>query len=143
MKINKNQEVSEQIDFDAMIKDMFAEHGNIFFAEYNNEVYIYKPLNRKLYKELVSNPNLIQIEKEDEVCKACILWPQNFNPDDCEAGLPTDLFSKILENSFLTGVDDMINLIEASREEAEQLDVQMSCIISEAFPNYDIDEIDS
>jgi hypothetical protein len=37
----------------------------------------------------------------------------------------------------------MVHLLEAYREETEQLDVQMSCIISEAFPAYDMDEIES
>ena len=47
-----------------------------------------------------------------------------------------------MTNSFLTGVGDMITLIEVSRDEAEQLDSQMSCIISEAFPNYSMEEIE-
>lgn len=47
-----------------------------------------------------------------------------------------------MANSFLTSVDDMITLIEVSREETEQLDSQMSCIISEAFPNYSMEEIE-
>lgn len=129
-------------DFDLMIKQMFAEHGNICFGEYNDEIYIYKLLSRRAYKNLIANPNLTQIEKEDEVCKECILWPRNFDPDECDAGLPTHLFEQIMTNSFLTGVDDMITLIEVSRDEADQLDSQMSCIISEAFPNYSMEEIE-
>lgn len=142
MKIKHNKKTG-QIDFDALIRDLFEEHGNIFFAELNNEIYIYKPLNRKAYKQLVANPNLNQIEKEDEVCKECVLWPQEFDPDECEAGMPSELYAQIMTNSFLTGIDDMITLIQASKEEMEQLDNQMSCIISEAFPSYNIEEIES
>lgn len=131
-----------EADFDMLIKQLFAEHGNICFAEYNGDIYIYKLLNRKAYKNLISNPNLSQIEKEDEVCKECILWPRDFNPDDYDAGMPTYLYEQIMENSFLTGVKDMIILIEACREETDKLDSQMSCIISEAFPNYSIEEIE-
>lgn len=131
-----------EADFDLMIKQLFAQYGNICFAEYNGEIYIYKLLNRKSYKNLISNPNLTQIEKEDEVCKECILWPRDFNPDDYDAGMPTYLFEQIMTNSFLTSIDDMISLIEVSREETEQLDSQMSCIISEAFPNYSMEEIE-
>lgn len=131
-----------QEDFDLLIKQMFAEYGNICFAEFNNDIYIYKLLNRKAYKNLISNPNLNQIEKEDEVCKECILWPRDFNPDDYEAGLPTYLYEQILANSFLTGIGDMIDLIEVGREETEYLESQMSCIINEAFPNYSMEEIE-
>ena len=143
MRVSKNIENPKtENDFDLMIKQMFAEYGNICFGEYNNEIYIYKLLSRRAYKNLIANPNLTQIEKEDEVCKECILWPRDFNPDECDAGLPTHLFEQIMTNSFLTGVGDMITLIEVSRDEAEQLDSQMSCIISEAFPNYSMEEIE-
>lgn len=144
MKINRpvEEQPKTQADFDMMIKQLFSEYGNICFAEYNNEIYIYKLLSRKAYKNLISNPSLTQIEKEDEVCKECILWPRDFDPDEYDAGMPTYLFEEIMSNSFLTGVDDMISLIEVSRDEAEQLDSQMSCIINEAFPNYSMEEIE-
>lgn len=144
MRISKNIENPKtEKDFDLMIKQMFSEHGNICFGEYNDEIYIYKLLSRKVYKNLIANPQLTQIEKEDEVCRECILWPRDFDPDECDAGLPTHLFEQIMTNSFLTGVDDMITLIEISRDEAEQLDSQMGCIINEAFPNYSMEEIES
>lgn len=74
MKIYKQIDSPKtEADFDLLIKQLFAEYGNICFAEYNGEIYIYKLLNRKAYKNLISNPNLTQIEKEDEVCKECIL----------------------------------------------------------------------
>lgn len=143
MKIYKQiDNPKTEADFDMLIKQLFAEHGNICFAEYNNDIYIYKLLNRKAYKNLIANPNLSQIEKEDEVCKECILWPRDFNPDNYDAGMPTYLYEQIMENSFLTGVKDMIVLIETCREETEKLDSQMSCIINEAFPNYSIEEIE-
>lgn len=143
MKIYKQiDNPKTEADFDMLIKQLFAEHGNICFAEYNNDIYIYKLLNRKAYKNLIVNPNLSQIEKEDEVCKECILWPRDFNPDNYDAGMPTYLYEQIMENSFLTGVKDMIVLIETCREETEKLDSQMSCIINEAFPNYSIEEIE-
>lgn len=143
MKIYKQIENPRtEAEFDMLIKQLFAEYGNICFAQYDNEIYIYKLLNRKSYKNLISNPNLSQIEKEDEVCKECILWPRDFNPDDYDAGMPTYLYEQIMENSFLTGVKDMILLIETCREETEKLDSQMCCIINEAFPNYSIEEIE-
>ena len=40
-------------------------------------------------------------------------------------------------------MDSVVSLIDVYREELETVDTQMSCIISEAFPNYDIEEIES
>ena len=145
MRISKQQrDVKKSVkDFDDMIKELLDEHGNIFFEDIDQDVYIYKPLGRKAYKDIVANPNLNPMDIEDLVCKETILYPEDFNPDEVEAGVPTKLFEKILTNSFLSSTDDMISLLEACKEEVEQLDVQMSIIISEAFPVYEMDEIES
>lgn len=144
MKITRKQEEKAAIkDFDAMIKSLIEEHGNIFFAEIGDDIFIYKALGRKKYKDIILNPELAEIEKEDVICQECILYPEDFDVDEVEAGIPSELYAQILTNSFLTGTDQMLSLIEACREESQQLDIQMSCIISEAFPAYDIDEIES
>ena len=83
------------------------------------------------------------IEKEDEVCERTILWPENIDFDEVDAGVPTELYKQILTNSFLDSMDSVVSLIDVYREELETVDTQMSCIISEAFPNYDIEEIES
>lgn len=141
MKISSQKKQSDK-DFDELIKDFLEEHKNIYFADINGMTFIYKPLGRKAYKEIVNNPNLTDLDREDLICMKTILYPLNYNPDDYDAGIPTQLYEKILVDSFLTGADDMVVLLEACREEVEQLDIQMSCIISEAFPAYDIDDIE-
>lgn len=141
MKISSQKKQSEK-DFDELIKDFLEEHKNIYFADINGMTFIYKPLGRKAYKEIVSNPNLTDLDREDLICMKTILYPLNYNPDDYDAGIPSQLYQKILVDSYLSGTDDMIVLLEACREEVEQLDIQMSCIISEAFPAYDMDDIE-
>ena len=72
-----------------------------------------------------------------------ILWPEDIDWDDIEAGIPSKLYEEILKNSFLDSPESIAHLIDIYREELETLDTQMSCIISEAFPNYDIEEIEN
>lgn len=144
MKISSKQNEKAAIkDFDTMVKSLIEEHGNIFFAEIGDNIFIYKALGRKKYKDIVLNPELVDIEREDVICQECVLYPEDFDVDEVEAGIPSELYAQILTNSFLTGTDQMLSLIEACRDEVQQLDIQMSCIISEAFPAYDIDEIES
>ena len=143
MKITKKNTVKAELDFDTIVKDLIAKHSTIYFADINDEAYIYKPLSRKDYKEIVENDNLTLIEKEDEVCERTILWPENIDFDEVDAGVPTELYKQILTNSFLDSMDSVVSLIDVYREELETVDTQMSCIISEAFPNYDIEEIES
>lgn len=141
MKIT-NKKRQAELDFDAIVKDLIAEHGTIFFANIDGNSFLYKPLNRKDYKAIVQNDNLTSFEKEDEVCAATILWPEDIDWDEIEAGIPSKLYKEILENSFLDSPESIAHLIEVYREELELLDIQMGCIISEAFPNYDIEEIE-
>lgn len=141
MKISSQKKQSEK-DFDELIKDFLEEYKNIYFADINGMTFIYKPLGRKAYKEIINNPNLTDLDREDLICMKTILYPLNYNPDDYDAGIPSQLYEKILVDSFLSGTNDMVILLEACREEVEQLDSQMSCIISEAFPAYDMDDIE-
>lgn len=142
MKISSQKQKQSVKDFDELIKDFLNEHKNIFFADIGGITFIYKPLGRRAYKDIINNPNLTDLDREDLICMETILYPLNYNPDDYDAGIPSQLYEEILINSYLSKSDDMVVLLEACREEVEQLDIQMSCIISEAFPVYEMDEIE-
>lgn len=62
MKISSQKKQSEK-DFDELIKDFLEEHKNIYFADINGMTFIYKPLGRKAYKEIVNNPNLTDLDR--------------------------------------------------------------------------------
>lgn len=72
MKVTSGRKKAE-LDFDAIVKDLIAEHGTIFFAEHDNMFFIYKPLSRKDYKAIVENTELSDFQKEDEVCAMTVL----------------------------------------------------------------------
>lgn len=143
MKISDSKRNQLELDFDAILKDLIAQYGTIFLASIDGMNFIYKPLSRKDYKAIVENTELSIIEKEDEVCAATILWPEDIDWDEVEAGIPTKLYEEILTNSFLDSAESIAYLIDVYREELELLDTQMGCIISEAFPNYDIEDIET
>ena len=143
MKITNSKQKQAELDFDNLVKDLIAQYGTIFFANIDNNFFIYKPVSRIDYKAIVKNNELTNIEKEDEVCAMTILWPEDIDWDDIEAGIPSKLYEEILKNSFLDSPESIAHLIDIYREELETLDTQMSCIISEAFPNYDIEEIEN
>lgn len=142
MKISKIK-VRTAADFDMVVKQLAEEYGEIFFAEIGGSTFIYKPLTRKEYKMILNSNVLSDIEKEDKVCEKTVLWPYDINFDDMDAGIPTELYRQILTNSFLDSFTGAIDLIDTFREDLKVIDTQMSCIISEAFPNYDIEEIES
>lgn len=134
--------VDGQIDYMSLISDLQDEYGSIYWNTYDGEMFIYRPLGRLEYRELI-NSDISDIEKEDTVCQACVLHPVDYNFDDCLAGIPSMLFADILRNSFLDSIDAKKLVVAYHRKEMEQFDNQITCIINEAFPNHDIEEIEN
>lgn len=142
MKITKGNHV-EEVDLDKIIFDLNKEHETLYFDEICGQLFIYAPLSRKEYKKIISNPELNDMDKQDLICYKALLWPENFDFDNCLAGIPDALYLQIIQKSFLANVDDIVYLIDRFREESEELDAQMTCIINEAFPNYSLEEIEA
>lgn len=143
MKITHDKRhVDEQIDYMALIEELQEQYDSIFWNVIDNEMFIYRPLGRQEYKELLSS-DADELQKEDAVCETCILYPENIVLDDYPAGIPSQLFALILKNSFLDSIDSKKSVVSYFRREMEEFDNQITCIINEAFPNIDIEEIEN
>jgi len=111
MKLAKDRNYTDsngQIDYMSLIDDLQDEHGTIFWNTIDGQVYIYRPLGRLEYRELLES-EVSDLEKEDAVCETCILHPENIDLDNCPAGLPSELFKLILKNSFLDSIESKKN----------------------------------
>lgn len=144
MKISKEKDyaVDGQVDYMSLINDLQDEHDAIYWHTIGGQMFIYRPLGRLEYRQVLS-ADISDIEKEDAVCQACLLYPIGFDFDDCLAGIPTELFKQILKNSFLDSIESKKLVVAYHRKEMEQFDNQITCIINEAFPNYDIEDIEN
>ena len=142
MKIVNDKKPEKKIDLDSLIEEAFQEYDAVFFSEIEDELFVYRPLGRKEYKDILTNQNLNDYEKQDAICKTVLVYPIDFNFDDCLAGIPNLLCEQIIEKSCLDP-ESMLYLLHMNREESEQLGSEMACIIAEAFPSYTIDEIES
>ena len=132
----------QSVELDYLIEETFQKYSAVFFSEIDGQLYSYRPLGRKEYKDILSNENLNEWDKQDAIVKTAIIYPTNFNLDDCPAGVPDQLCNDIIEKSCLDP-ESMLYLLHMQRQEAEQLGSEMACIIAEAFPNYSLDEIES
>ena len=137
-----NDSNKQSIDLDVLIEETFQKYTAVFFSEIDGELYSYRPLGRKEYKDIVTNENLDEWSKQDAIVKTALVYPIDFDLDNCPAGIPDKLCNDIIEKSCLDP-ESMIYLLHMNRQEAEQLGSEMSCIIAEAFPNYSLDEIES
>lgn len=124
--MNLYLEYQEQYDF-------------VFIDKICDEIFIYRPLGRKEYNELIAREDLSIYEKEDVICELCTLYPEDYD-FDLVAGVVTQLTEKILNKSYLS-LEDRQNLLVFYRQEMLKVDNQITCIIHEAFPEYEIDTI--
>jgi hypothetical protein len=131
-----------QIDFMSMVNDLQQEYDEVYWNTIDNQIFIYRALGRREYRQLLQ-AELSEIEVEDTVCQACLLYPKDFDFENCVGGIPTELFRHILSNSFLDSIDSKKLVITHFRAEMQEFDNQITCIINEAFPNFDIEEIEN
>ena len=96
----------------------------------------------KEYKDILTNENLNDWDKQDEIVKTALVYPVDFDLDECPAGLPEQLCNDIVEKSCLDP-ESMVYLLHMNRQEASTLGSEMACIITEAFPSYTIEEVES
>ena len=137
-----NDAETQSVDLDYLIEESFQKYDAIFFSEIEGILFIYRPLGRKEYKDILNNPNISDFDKQDAICNTVLIHPINFNFDDCIAGIPEQLYQDVIEKSCLDP-ESMLYLLHMERQETEQLGSEMACIIAEAFPSYTIDEIES
>lgn len=141
----ETQMVEQSIDIINLIEDLKQIHKTIFWDHINGQIFIYKPLGRKDHKEIIEDEEMDNYAKEDEVIKRCLLFPKanDFDIDNTEAGVIAKLFKIIIDNSYLTDIATRTAVMDYFRSEMFDFQEQVTCIINEAFPQYDIEEIEN
>lgn len=143
MKLTNEQEYYEH-DFDviAFIEQLKEKYKTVYWTHIYGNLYIFKPLGRKDFREICENEELDDIGKEDAVVTACLLYPQ-VDLDNIEAGIVSKLCKKIMKDSYVDSLETRAAVLDYFRSEMHDTDNQITCIINEAFPNFDIEEIEN
>lgn len=137
-------ERQQTVDLTELYYNLLDKYRNVFMMQLENQVYIYRSIGRKTYKDILTKDGLTDLQKEEIICRECLLYPdpELFDWENCDAGIPTQLRKSILKNSYLESIEDQNLLRTYYRNEMWDLDNQITCIINEAFPNIDIEEIE-
>ena len=132
------------INFTQIYVDLCEKYRNVFGIELDGNVYFYRAIGRSEYREILQDPRFDDYKKEEIICSQCLLYPDpdTIEWDNMPAGVPTELEKAILKESFLDSVEHRRTLHEYYRAEMYDIDNQITCIINEAFPNIDIEEIE-
>lgn len=81
------------------------QFGRIFMTDINGEFYIWRPLTRFEYKEIMSVPNTNPLMREEMICEVCVLFPRNYTYEAMSnkpGGIPSLLAEQIMEKSGFT-----------------------------------------
>jgi hypothetical protein len=108
----------------------------------DEEVFMFRALGRSEFRSIANNTQFNDLEKEEIICQACTVWPENYDFENGDAGTPSTLSKAILECSHLDSIESRMAVTQKARDEMFELDNQVTCIINEAFPQFDIEEIE-
>lgn len=143
MKVKMSGVAQAPTDLNEIYGQFAEEYDQVFMQKVCDEVFIFKPLGRKDFKQLLDIEAIDDCDKEEVVCETCTLYPKNYDFENCEmAGLPTELCKVILDKSLLKDSKQLQEAIHFFRDKLNNdLNEQITCIIHEAFPEYTIEEI--
>jgi len=144
MKITEER-TEDKINIFEILTDLQERYRNVFVFQTEDMTFIYRALGRKEYKDILQDSRFNDFDKEEIICDTCLLYPdpETIDWDNMNAGIPTELMKEIRKNSYLDGLGSRKDLLDFYRAEMYDLDNQITCIINEAFPNYDIEEIEA
>ncbi len=131
----------DSVDISQLYIKLMNEYRNIYIEKIENAVFIYRSIGRAEYRKIMSEKQIDDMQKEEIICETCVLYPENYNFEDCVAGIPTTLCQRIITNSFIDP-KAAVGLLVNYRNDMWDLDQQATCIINEAFPQFDIEEIE-
>jgi len=142
MERQVSRKASNSVDLTEIFLKLKDKHRNVFMEKIGEQVFFYRSIGRKEWRTILEEPDLNDFQRENIICDVCVLWPQNYDWNDCDAGIPEHLVDVIRKNSFLDSIESRANLLSYYRAEMFDLDNQITCMINEAFPNFDIEEIE-
>lgn len=136
------QATEPTIDLTAIYITLKDQYRNVFMEKIGDQVFFYRSIGRKEYQLIIEDPDMNDFQRENVICDVCVLYPKPYDWNNCDAGIPEKLVEVIRKNSFLDSVESRQQLLGYYRSEMFDLDNQITCMINEAFPQFDIEEIE-
>ena len=143
VKTGTSEPKQNTVDLKELFEHFSEKYSQVFMESVSDQVFIFRALGRKDFRELIESDVVNDCTKEEIVCELCTLYPKDFDFENCEeAGLPTELCKLILDHSLLKSSDQLQKALPYFRDKLEEsIDEQITCVIHEAFPEYPIEEI--
>jgi hypothetical protein len=84
------------------IEQWKSQFGEVYLTEFEEDVFIWRSLTRKEYKEVMKVERADNFYKEERICDRVILFPEGYNfiqMGQGKAGIPTLIAELVMEKS--------------------------------------------
>ncbi len=85
------------------VEEWKSLYKEIYLTEFDDDlIFVWRPLLRKEYKEIMKIESADQFYREERVCERCVLWPEGYSfmaMGSGRAGIPTFLSEQIIAKS--------------------------------------------
>ena len=129
-------------DLTNLMHELEVKYGKVNIYNIDGEIFFFRALKRGEYLKLCKEERISELDKEDIVCNTCIVYPEHYDFENCDAAVPSLLCKAILKASYLDSIETRTGLMNYFREEMFDFQNQITCIINEAFPQFSLEEIE-
>lgn len=87
------------------VEEWKSRFGAVYLTEFDEEVFLWRTLTRKEYKDVMKVQQADTYYKEERICDRCILWPEEYNfvkMTHGKAGVPSLISEQIMDKSGFT-----------------------------------------
>jgi hypothetical protein len=124
------------------VRQARRQYGRAYIAEINNEVFVFRPLTRQEYEEiLMFSPN--EDAAEEAICKTAVVFPVRYDFSNSKAGVVPFLRNEIIQASGFHDQNKIAEFIDMAREMMSSFHEQAITVIATAFPQMRMEEIES
>jgi hypothetical protein len=84
------------------IEEWKSQYGEIYLTEFEEEIFIWRALIRKEYKEVMKVETKDNFYKEERICERVVIYPSGYNfmaMTKGKAGIPTLIAELVMEKS--------------------------------------------
>jgi len=126
-----------------IIYKLKKEYDDIFYIEIEGEDFIFRPLTRFEYEELLVKRELREDILSEVVCDIAILYPEEYDFNNPHiAGAPESLCNQIVYYSAFDDPDYIDQILAEKKEELNNnVFTMMENVIAVAFPNINVNDI--
>ena len=81
------------------------QYGKVYMTEIEDDIYVWRPLSRFEYKEVMNVPNTNELSREEMICEICVLFPYEYTYEamiNQPGGVPSMIAEQIMQKSGFT-----------------------------------------